>query len=121
MAYRNIKGGLERAGVSCSTVAGLLGISTLSVSMKIYELIPMTVDEIKKIRQAFFPDASLEYLLISDGEVPCKEVRATARVEAVAEAMLDGREGDSDIREIADELREMAHCVDSDRVLRILG
>lgn len=52
--------------------AELLGMSVNNVSLKINERIPMTVDEIKQVRQAFFPDASLEYLLVSDGDVPSK-------------------------------------------------
>lgn len=46
---------------------------------------------------------------------------ATARVESIADAMLEGNEDDPEVREIADELRETAQCVDSDRVLKILG
>lgn len=121
MAYQNIKAELKRFGVSYSTVAELLGMSMNNVSLKINERIPMTVDEIKQIRQAFFPDASLEYLLVSDGDVPSKELRAMSRVESVADAMLEGNEDDPEIQEIADHLRETARCVDSDRVLRILG
>lgn len=50
-----------------------------------------------------------------------RNLLATARVEAVADAMLDGHEDEPEIREIADELRDTAQCVDSERVLRILG
>ena len=121
MAYQNIKAELKRFGVNYSMVADVLGMSVNNVSMKINERISMTVDEIKQIRQAFFPDASLEYLLVSDGDVPSKELRATARVESIADAMLDGHEDDPEVREIADELRNTAQCVDSERVLRILG
>ena len=35
--------------------------------------------------------------------------------------MLDGHEDDPEAREIADELRNTAQCVDSERVLGILG
>lgn len=121
MAYQNIKAELKRSGVSYSMVAELLGMSVNNVSLKINERIPMTADEVKQIRHAFFPDASLDYLLFSDGNVPSKELRATARVESIADAMLDGNEDDPEIREMADALRETAQCVDSERVLKILG
>lgn len=49
------------------------------------------------------------------------KVLATARVESIADAMLEGREDDPEVREIADELRNTAQCVDSERVLKILG
>lgn len=50
-----------------------------------------------------------------------RELLATTRVESIADAMLEGNEDDPEIKEIADHLRETAQCVDSDRVLRILG
>lgn len=69
MAYQNLKAELRRYSVSYSKVAELLGMSINNFSLKANERIPMTVEEAKKIRDAFCPDANLDYLLASDGDV----------------------------------------------------
>lgn len=103
MAYQNIKAELKRFGVSYSMVAELLGMSVNNVSLKINERIPMTVDEIKQIRQAFFPDASLEYLLASDGDLPTEKEERLANLDAI-EGILDEVRAS---REFYDALGEM--------------
>lgn len=72
MAYQNLKAELRRYGVSYTKVAELLGMSINNFSLKANERIPMTVEEAKKIRDAFCPDANLDYLLASDGDVATK-------------------------------------------------
>lgn len=66
MAYQNMKAELKRYGISYTNVADLLGMSANNFSLKANERIPMTVDEAKKIRDEFCPDANLDYLLASD-------------------------------------------------------
>ena len=65
MAYQNLKAELKRYGVNYGDVADLLGMSINNFSLKANERIPMTVDEAKKIRDEFCPDANLDYLLAS--------------------------------------------------------
>ena len=121
MAFCNLKAEMARVKVSQADVAEFLRMSTSNFNLKINERIPITVQEAEEIKNRFFPGLTLDYLFASDGDVPSKELRATARVESIADAMLDGHEDDPEIQEIADHLRETARCVDSDRVLRILG
>lgn len=87
MAYQNIKAELKRVGVNYSTVAELLGMSMNNVSMKINERTPLTVNEIKKIRQTFFPDASLDYLLVSDGDLPTEKEERLANLDAIEDIL----------------------------------
>lgn len=121
MAFCNLKAEMARVKVSQADVAEFLGMSTSNFNLKINERIPITVQEAEEIKNRFFPGLTLDYLFASDGDVPSKELRAMSRVESVADAMLEGNEDDPEIQEIADHLRETARCVDSDRVLRILG
>lgn len=72
MAYQNLKAELRRCGVSYRSVAELLGMSINNFCLKANERIPMTVDEAKKIRNEFCPDANLDYLLASDVDVATK-------------------------------------------------
>lgn len=121
MAFCNLKAEMARTGISQADVAKFLGMSASNFSMKVNERIPITVQEAEGIKRRFFPGMTLDYLFASDGDVPSKELRAMSRVESIADAMLEGHEDDQEVRETADELREAARCVDSDRVLRILG
>lgn len=121
MAFCNLKAEMARVKVSQADIAEFLGMSTSNFNLKVNERIPITVQEAEEIKNRFFPGMTLDYLFVSDGDVPSKELRATARVESIADAMLDGHEDDPEVREIADELRSTAQCVDSERVLKILG
>lgn len=107
MAYQNIKAGLKRFGVSYSMVAELLGMSVNNVSMKINERIPMTVDEIKRIRQAFFPDASLEYLLVSDGDLPTEKEERLANLDGIKDILDEAHASPEFYRALADMRREV--------------
>lgn len=62
MSFNNLKAELKRAKVSYSQCADVLGMSQNNFQLKVNEKIPMTISEIKKIRNRFFPDASLDYL-----------------------------------------------------------
>lgn len=121
MAFCNLKAEMTRVRVSQADIAEFLGMSTSNFNLKINERIPITVQEAEEIKNRFFPGMTLDYLFVSDGDVPSKDLRAMSRVESVADAMLEGNEDDPEIQEIADHLRETARCVDSDRVLRVLG
>ncbi|OUN47347.1 hypothetical protein B5G20_05110 [Collinsella sp. An7] len=83
MAYQNIKAELKRCGVSYAKVSELLDMSVNNVSLKMNERIPLTVSEAKKIRDAFFPDASLEYLLESDGDLPTEREERLSNLNAI--------------------------------------
>lgn len=121
MSYQNLKAEMTRLHLTQDQIAEFLGMSRNNFNLKVNERVPFTVDEIKAIRDRFFPENNLDYLFASDGCKPSKEVRAIARVDAVADAMMDGCEDDPKTVEIARELRETAACVDPDRVLKILG
>ena len=106
MAYQNIKAELKRFGVSYSMVAELLGMSVNNVSLKINERIPMTVDEVKQIRQAFFPDASLEYLLVSDGDLPTEKEERLANLDGIKDVLDEVGASPEFYRVLADMRRE---------------
>lgn len=63
MSYQNLKAELKRNGYTYATVSSFLGMSSNNLSMKMNGKVPFTVDEVKKIRNKFCPDASLDYLL----------------------------------------------------------
>ena len=120
MAYQNLKAELKRYGLSYSMVADLLGMSLNNFSLKANERIPMTVDEAKAIRDKFCPDADLDYLLASDGDVPTRRQRADAAVESFIERAFEHE--DEPLRSIeADELRAKARAVDPEHVIKVIG
>lgn len=85
MAYQNLKAELKRYGISYSMVADLLGMSLNNFSLKANERIPMTVDEAKAIRDKFCPDADLDYLLASDGDVASERDQKRAIADSAIE------------------------------------
>lgn len=106
MPYQNIKAELKRCGVNYSKVSEMLGMSVNNVSLKMNERIPLTVTEAKKIRDAFFPDASLEYLLESDGGLPTEQESRLASLDAIEE-ILDKSNASQELYEaLADMRRE---------------
>lgn len=76
MSYQNLKAEMRRIGVTQGDVADFLSMSTNNVSLKINGKVPFTVDEALKIRDRFFPDATLDYLMVQaierDGEAVTK-------------------------------------------------
>lgn len=63
MSYQNMKAEMKREGITQRQVAELLGMSTNNLSMKLNGRVPMTVSEATRIRDEFFPEATLDYLL----------------------------------------------------------
>ena len=57
---------LERSAISYQQCADLLGTDLDSFGLKLDAQAPMTVVEAKRIRDAFCPDCTLDYLLESD-------------------------------------------------------
>lgn len=61
--YFNIKAEMSRNGVTQAAIATRFNIAPNTVNNKINGRTSMTVDEIVKWRDAFMPDATLDYLL----------------------------------------------------------
>lgn len=76
MSYQNMKAEMRRFGVTQGDIAAFLKMSTNNVSLKINGKVPFTVDEALKIRDRFFPNATLDYLMGKasdrDGEAVAK-------------------------------------------------
>lgn len=62
MSYRNLKAEMARTGITQATAAKLLGMTSNNFSMKVREKVPFSVDEMKALRDSFFPTAQLDYL-----------------------------------------------------------
>lgn len=69
MSYQNMKAEFKREGITQIQVANSMGMSSNNLSLKINEKVPMTVSEAKFIRDRWFPDCQLDYLLASDSEM----------------------------------------------------
>lgn len=69
MSYQNMKAEFKREGVTQIQVADSMGMSSNNLSLKINEKVPMTVSEAKFIRDHWFPDCQLDYLLASDSDI----------------------------------------------------
>lgn len=76
MSYQNLKAEMKRYGITQGEVAHFLSMSTNNVSLKINGKVPFTVDEAVMIRDKFFPDTTLDYLMDQtsdrDGEAVAK-------------------------------------------------
>lgn len=105
MAYRNLKAEFVKYGIVQRQVAQFLGMSLNNFSLKLAEKVPFTVNEIKRIRNEFFPDATLDYLLESDGDVPTDKEQMHALVNAIGSTITnDGANPSSDASKIIGEL-----------------
>lgn len=110
MTYMNLKAEMSRHGVTQLNAADLLDMTSNNFSMKIREKVPFTVEEMKKLRDAFFPAAHLDYLCESDGDIPSKTESLHAQAEVAYEAALASEEIS---KEEAEELRGLLHeCAD---------
>ena len=89
MTYKNLKSDMEKNCVTQAMAAELLGIGARNFSLKMQEKISFTVDDIKKIRDRFFLDTSLEYLCASDGDVPTEREKEIARFDAMGNLLDD--------------------------------
>ena len=76
MSYQNLKAEMKRIGVTQGDIAEFLSMSTNNVYLKINGKVPFTVDEAWKIRERFFPDATLDYLM---GQTPDRDGEAVAK------------------------------------------
>lgn len=123
MSYQNLKAEMKRSNTTQGQIAEFLGMSRNNFSLKVNERVPFTLDEIKAIRDEFFPENSIDYLAKSDGDRASADARATARVECIADAIerRGRRDGDPEAFRVADELRETAGKVDAPYVLEVLG
>ncbi len=83
MSFNNMKAELRRWGITQRQVAESLEMSENNFGLKINERIPMTVDEAKFIRDKWMPQARLDYLLESDGDVPTEREKRLANLDAV--------------------------------------
>lgn len=63
MSYQNIKAEMRREGITQENIATFLGMSTNNLSLKLNGKVAFTVPEAVAIRDKFFPDATLDYLL----------------------------------------------------------
>lgn len=110
MAYVNLKAEMVKHGVTQADAAGFLGMTSNNFSMKIRERVPFTVDEMKQLRDRYFPVAQLDYLCTSDGDTPTKAESLHAQVEAMGDAMRHAVGGDDPE---VDEIEGLFHeCVD---------
>ncbi|MEG2533694.1 MAG: hypothetical protein RSB04_11845 [Gordonibacter sp.] len=111
MALNNLKAEIARSKyVTQKDIADLLKMTLSNVNKKINEFVPFTTDEIKMIRNEFFPDQSLDYLLESDGDVPTQRELLHNYAEAIGNALTkDGTEPDAE----ADDIVKLFHdCAD---------
>ena len=68
MSYQNLKAEMRRIGVTQGDIADFLSMSTNNVSLKINGKVPFTVDEFIGIRDRFFPEVTLDYLMEKTSE-----------------------------------------------------
>ncbi len=87
MSYKNLKAEMVKYGVTQVEAAELLGMTPNNFSMKVRERVPFTIEEMKTIRDHYFPTAQLDYLCESDGDVPTKAESLHSQVEAIGDAM----------------------------------
>ncbi len=85
MSFINLKAEMRRWGVTQSQVAKYLGMSTNNFGLKVNERVPMTVPEMKSIRDKFFPKAQLDYLCESDGDIADEREERIASINALEE------------------------------------
>ena len=109
MTYMNLKAEMVERGITQLNAADLLGMTTNNFSMKVREKVPFTVEEMKKLRDEFFPVAQLDYLCESDGDKPTKAESLHAQVEAMGDEMRRAKPGDGEVAEIEGAFHE---CVD---------
>ncbi len=109
MTYMNLKAEMVKRGITQLNAADLLGMTTNNFSMKVREKVPFTVEEMKKLRDEFFPVAQLDYLCESDGDRPTKAESLHAQVEAMGDEMRRAKPGDGEVAEIEGAFHE---CVD---------
>lgn len=76
-----------KRGVSIEAMAQTIGTSSENVFRKIAELVPFTRDEMFALRDECFPGTSLDYLFVSDGNVPSERERLHTQAESLREVI----------------------------------
>lgn len=64
--YLNLIAEMKRVGVTQSQVAEHLEMSQSNLNAKLNGRVPFTVPEVVDIQQTFTPDATLDYLLVTN-------------------------------------------------------
>lgn len=106
MSYKNLKAEMVKYHVKQADAAEALGMTANNFSMKIREKVPFTVNEVKTLRDKFFPTAQLDYLCESDGDKPrTNRDQCHAYASAIGDIL---RDADPDNPEI-DDIEAMFH------------
>lgn len=100
MSYQNLKAELVRHDITQRSVAKFLGMSEKNLNLKLSERVPMTVSEAKAMRDQFIPDATLDYLLESDGRPAGTAESAHAQVGLIEDALRRDGLLDDEAREV---------------------
>ena len=87
VSLNNLKGELVRKGVKQKDAAKYLDMTASNFNKKLSETIPFTIDEIKKLRDRYFPHADLNHLLESDGDVPTEREKDKAQLDAIEDIL----------------------------------
>ena len=105
----NLRDSMRKRELTADQVAGSIGMTARTFEAKLAELIPFTVDEIKKVRDRFLPDVGLDYLLESDGDAPTEHERLHQYADAIGNSLTkDGAEPDPEVDEIVQKFHECA-------------
>lgn len=110
MAYMNLKAEFVKRGIVQREVAQFLGMSPNNFNLKLCEKVSFTVNEVKRIRDQFVPDASLDYLLESDDDAPTKRDNPHDYAEALTK---DGAGPDSKVDDIVQKFHDCANAAHS--------
>lgn len=111
MSLNNLKSELVRNGIKQKDAAAYMGMTASNFNKKLSEAIPFTVDEIKKLRDWYFPHADLNHLLESDGDVPTERERLHHYAEAIGDELTkDGADNDSEVDEIVQKFHDCAEA-----------
>ena len=122
MTLKNLETALANTGINMSFVADAIGATDYSLDAKIRENIPMTIDEMHVIHDRFLPWEDFADLCESDGDKPHTDAeRVYHRVEAIGEALTDGREPAKEDAEAIKELHESAKYADPNFILQVTG
>lgn len=73
MAFNNLKAEIVKKGLRQYEIAEFLGMTNSNFNRKLSESIPITREEMYKIRDGYFPDRTIDYLFASDGDVPAND------------------------------------------------
>ena len=106
MAFCNLKAEMARVKVSQADVAEFLGMSTSNFNLKVNERIPITVQEAEEIKNRFFPGLTLDYLFVSDGDLPTEKEERLANLDGIKDVLDEVGASPEFYRVLADMRRE---------------